>query len=633
MDSRSGNRRSLLVVGVLAALLGSGNTSASSATGVNVSLTASGSTTIAQGESFEFEAEAHNPDPQPASVRVIFQIESFDGPEEDPVPFRAWRVSLDPSETETLAVAVPPSQWFASPGSFRITASLEPGTVVNELEVEVGSPLVLVPSFDDVTSRAGLNTIIPAANCGTHTAGAAWGDIDGDRDPDLFTPVREGASQLWVNDGAGRFNDEAAGRGIDLRADDNVSAVFADYDNDGDQDLFVVSYHQAHQLYRNDGTGHFMDVAVAAGVAEADSGASASWGDYDADGYLDLYVVDNIDCAGPEGEPRPDRLYHNEGDGTFTDRTALLPAEATEGSGFQAVWFDYDDDGDQDLYLGNDYFGPSRDHNHLWRNEGSGPAGSWKFTDVTEQSGTAFFVNSMGIAVGDYDRDLDLDFAVSDISGNVLARNDGDGSFADVAAEAHVERVYQYAWRTSITWGLGFYDLNLDGWEDLYVAAGSLPHTLDQPDQLFVNGGEGTFLDLSAPAGMVDPSIGRGVAFADYDRDGRVDIYALIQGGSPRLYRNTTPRAGRHWLEVFTTGALSNRDGCGARLTLTVRRARLLRQVLCGSSLGTGSDRSVHFGLGSASMASRLVIEWPSGKRQVFTNVAADRVLEAVEPG
>jgi hypothetical protein len=215
----------------------------------------------------------------------------------------------------------------------------------------------------------------------------------------------------------------------------------------------------------------------------------------------------------------------------------------------------------------------------------------------------------------------------------VLARNDGDGSFEDVAGEALVERVYQHAWRTSITWGLGFYDLNLDGWEDLFVAAGSLPHTLDQPDELFVNGGEGAFLDLSAPAGMVDPSIGRGVAFSDYDRDGRVDIYALIQGGSPRLYRNTTPRAGMHWLEVDTTGTVSNRDGCGARLTLTVMGARLMRQVLCGSSLGTGSEPTVHFGLGPASQASRLVIEWPSGERQAFTNIAADRILEVIEPG
>ncbi|MBA3551580.1 MAG: CRTAC1 family protein [Actinobacteria bacterium] len=623
--------RAATLAAVIPLLMSSpGSSSTGAPTGVTVTLTPTGPTSLPQGRSFEFRAAAYNPDPEPVSLSVILQLEPS-GAGEDPVAFRTWKATFPPGETTFLDVEVPPSQWFDGIGPFHVVPLVRGDPIGDQLRLEVTAPEALVPLFEDVTEAVGLETSLPPSQCGMKTAGAAWGDIDADADLDLFVPVRGETARLWVNDGAGSFVDEASARGIAADTPEDLSAVFADYDNDGDQDLFVVSYSQANHLYRNDGSGRFVDVAAAAGIAPATAGSSANWGDYDSDGYLDLYVTDHVICGEP-ADPQPDWLYHNEGDGTFTDRTELLPASATDGTGFQATWFDYDGDGDQDLYLGNDYFGPDRDGNHLWRNDGPGPGDSWTFTDVSAESGTVFEVNTMGIAVGDYDRDMDLDFALSDVAGNVLARNNGDGTFADVATSARAERVFQHAGRSSITWGLGFYDFNLDGWEDLYVAAGSLGSSIDQPNQLFVNSGDGSFLDLSAPSGMTDPSITRGVAFGDYDRDGRIDIYELNQGGSPSLYRNATPMSGLHWLEVDLVGRLSNRDGCGARLTIVVAGGRMTRPVLCGASLGTGSDTVVHFGLGSARRVSRLIVDWPSGRRQVMRDLRGDQLVTVTEP-
>jgi membrane-associated phospholipid phosphatase len=246
-------------------------------------------------------------------------------------------------------------------------------------------------------------------------------------------------------------------------------------------------------------------------------------------------------------------------------------------------------------------------------------------------------MNTMGIGLGDYDRDLDLDMALSNIEATALLRNRGDGTFVDVAGRAGVGRPNQRVREKAITWGLAFGDLNLDGWEDLYVVGGSLAqenHPEPQPNATFANVGHGRFADLSAVSGASDQGVGRGLSLADYDRDGRVDLYVVNQGGRPILYRNVTPRGPRHWLEVDLMGTASNRDACGATLVATVGRVRLLRQVFCGSvGLGGGSDPVVHFGLGRAARVDTLRIEWPSGRVQTLRDVAADRLLEVVEPG
>ncbi|MBA3553056.1 MAG: CRTAC1 family protein [Actinobacteria bacterium] len=598
--------------------------------GVNLQIVPRAGVEVPQGAPFRFDVKTVNEGSEEVDIEVRVTLWS-PSPRDPVVEFHRWEVTLPPGGTAKATLSVTPAQWFASLGRFHIAATMIGEEAGPTLEFDVLDSAVVVPMFQDVTAASGLDTTLGEAGCAQFSAGAAWGDIEGDGDLDLYVPLQDEAAQLWVNDGAGHFDNQAGLRGADNDVATGMAAVFADYDNDGDQDLYVIN-DGPNRLYRNSGSGTFLDVAPQAGVADDAAGSSASWGDYDADGHLDLYVTNYKDCSIREGDA--DRLYHNEGDGTFTDRTPLLgPPEATAGAGFQAAWFDYDDDGDQDLYLANDYLTLVSEPNRLWRNDGPGPRGGWQFVDVSTESGAGWAMNAMGIGVGDYDGDLDLDFAVSNIAGNVLARNNGDGTFTNVAAAAGVERPTQVAGVNAITWGLAFWDFNLDTREDLFVAAGSLGGAPSQPDEVFVNAGGGRFLDLSAPSGTADPQTGRGVAFADYDRDGRVDLYVVNQFGRPVLYRNVTSTSGAHWLEVRAVGTASNRDGCGARLILTVGRVRMLREVFCGStSLGSGSDPTVHFGLGSAGGIGGLEILWPSGVRQVLPRVAIDRLVTVVEP-
>jgi hypothetical protein len=302
------------------------------------------------------------------------------------------------------------------------------------------------------------------------------------------------------------------------------------------------------------------------------------------------------------------------------------------------VWFDFDQDGDQDLYLAQDYFLAltHKDINRLYRNDGFDQrTGHWTFVDLCAvQPGRAecLQINSMGIGVGDFDNDLLPDVAVSNSGGNggnVLLRWTG-GAFVDVSGSTRVARPVQDAFHMATTWGLGFYDVNLDGHQDLYVGAGSNKDTPTQPNQLFVGTASGAFLDLSAPSRSDDPGVGHGVAFADYDRDGLVDIYVVNAAGSPILYRNVTTTAG-HWLEAQLVGSVSNRDGCGARIALTTGDGTRVGWVFCGSSLGAGSDRVVHFG-GVWPGAFTLEIDWPSGVHQTYTGSGTDRLVTVAEP-
>ena len=304
---------------------------------------------------------------------------------------------------------------------------------------DVTEPTVVVPRFEDVTADAGLTTSVPEAECGQFANGAAWGDVDGDRDLDLVVTRLGDPVQLFVNDGEGHFADEAAARGVAVEGANG--AAFADHDNDGDADLVLVG-DGSDVLLRNDGD-RFTDVSAAAGIGDdGRRGISASWGDFDADGHLDLYVTNYMRCTGEWKTEEdiianvayfPDTLYRNNGDGTFTDVTEYLGEGSTEGAGFAATWFDYNGDNRLDLYLANDFVGVSPDHNRLWRNDGPASGGGWRFTDVSDESGTAFWMNTMGIAVGDVERDGDLDMALSNITANKYVRNDGTAFVEDPA--------------------------------------------------------------------------------------------------------------------------------------------------------------------------------------------------------
>ncbi len=367
------------------------------ASGVTVALTPVGSTSVHQGASFRFTATAQNPDPTPATVTVLFELAAASS-RETPVDFPKWSVTIPAFGSASTSGSATSAQWFAELGTFTVSPLIDGVAAGAPLSYAVTAATVVVPQFVDVTASAGLSTTLPKPVCGDWGAGAAWGDVNGDGALDLYVPSRTGPSQLWINDGTGHFTEQAAARGVDNVGVAGAGATFADYDNDGHEDLYVVNDGSPNRLFHNDGTGHFTDVTATAGVGDIGSGPSAAWGDYDNDGFLDLFVVNHGTC-GFVGQQ--DRLYHNNGDGTFTDVTYLLPGLTTDGLRFQAAWFDYRGDGRQDLYLANDDVANSHDVNHLWRNDGPGPGGTWLFTDVSASSGADHAVNSMGIGIGD----------------------------------------------------------------------------------------------------------------------------------------------------------------------------------------------------------------------------------------
>jgi hypothetical protein len=617
---------------------------------VDVTVSSRADASVPLGVAFVSTVEMHNRGNR--SVTVPFGL-TLTSPSGQAVTFYSSSLFVPAGKAASEDVAVTPAQWYADRGRFDIAVATDGAPSGASLAFDVTEPTALVPVFEDATVTAGLTTSLPTAGCGQFSSGAAWGDVESDGDLDLLVTRLGDPVQLFVNDGSGHFGDEASARG--LAVTDANGAAFADYDNDGDADLVLVR-DASDLLLANDGAGRFTDVSSAAGIGDPGyRGMSASWSDFDADGHLDLYVTNYMSCTGDWNTEEevianvayyPDTLYRNNGDGTFTDVTTELEHDpstyddgTTVGAGFAAAWLDYNGDNRPDLYLANDFVGPSPDHNRLWRNDGSRPGGGWLFTDVSTDSGTAFFMNTMGIGVGDIDRDGHLDMALSNITANKLLHNDGQGHFAE-ALDAGVGRPLQRDGVESITWGGGFHDFNLDGWDDLYLAAGNFfrgagATDTPQPNELYVNDGSGRrFLDVSAATGAADSGDSKGVAFADFDRDGDVDMYVVNQGGQPRLYENVTARASNHWLEVDAVGTVSNRDGCGAQLTFAPAEGPpITRQVSCGStSVSSGSDRTVHVGLGTASMVPRVEVVWPSGVRQGLTDVPADRVLRIEEP-
>jgi hypothetical protein len=372
---------------------------------------------------------------------------------------------------------------------------------------------------------------------------------------------------------------------------------------------------------------------------------SAAWGDYDGDGLLDLYVTNYMECTGEWSTEEEiltnvgyhdDVLYHNEGDGTFADVTSMLPESDRPAAGFTAAWIDADSDGLADLYLANDFVGLTPDANRLWRNTGA-DGSSWTFTDMSLDSGAGLYMNTMGVGIGDVDRDGDFDMALSNIGGNKLLLGNGDATFVEQAGSG-IERPMQGVDYFTITWGTAVVDLDLDGWDDVFMAAGNLPQGPDavvgeQANMLFLNDGTGQrFLDVSALTGTDDVGESKGVAVADFDTDGALDIFVVDQGGAPHLYRNVTPRTDRHWLELDLVGTTSNADACGAIVRVVAGGDTIQRTVLCGSGgSGSANDQRVHVGLGTASIQS-VEIVWPSGTVQSVADIGVDQVVRVVEP-
>lgn len=480
------------------------------------------------------------------------------------------------------------------------------------------NPVEEPPVFADVSKQAGIvNNRVAGIEMAT---GQAWGDYDNDGWTDLYVTDPLGKNTLYRNYGDGTFSVSNLTDQVALFNTYSQGATFADYDNDGWKDLLVVTWGQDHLFHNEQGKG-FTDVSFEAGIKDDRNSKSASWGDYDNDGYLDLYIA-NWSCypkCGRQFDGEPDRLYHNNGDGTFTEVTDLLNGGVT-GAGFIVNFTDYDNDGDLDIYLVNDEF-INPVGNKLWRNDGAGCKG-WCFTQVAKEANANSKVMGMGLAAGDYDNDNDMDYYYSNVGPMELLQNQGDGTFNEVAEQAGVSIP------NGIGWGAVFLDYNNDGWRDLYVSvADTTNHEDIGANKLFHNNGDGTFTSVACNNESTDIRMSIGVAYADYDHDGWVDLIVGNLDEGYRLYKNQQGQtSSNHWLAIELAGAGPvNRDAVGARVYVTTPNGiTQMQEVISGSSVMAGNDLAQYFGLG-AERSAEVRIRWSNGEEQVIQNVKADQ--------
>jgi enediyne biosynthesis protein E4 len=538
-----------------------------------------------------------------------------------------------------------------------------------------GAPVV----FIDITKQAGLNifhhrsgteekgTIIEAPG-----SGVALLDYDDDGWLDIyllngstFEAERGKApaprAMLFHNNHDGTFTDVTAKAGV-ANERWGFGVAVGDYDNDGWPDIYVANFGK-NRLYHNNHDGTFTDLAVKAGVALGGWSAGPTWGDYDHDGLLDLFVpgyakfnIEKPPLAGKNGIPQGacqfrgltvfcgprglpgegDHLFHNNGDGTFTDVTLKAGVSDPYGYyGFASVFVDVDDDGWVDLAVANDSV-----PNYLYRNRRNGT-----FEDVSYMSGFALSGEgreqaSMGIAIGDYNRDWKLDFYVTSFSDdyNALYRNEGDGSFSDVTYQAGLSTPTI----PFLGWGTGFLDFDNDGLLDLFVANGHVYPAVDQQDwgttyaqrpQLFRNLDGSRFQEVPAAAGsgLADIIPARGAAFGDLFNDGHIDVVINNMDSTPNLLRNVV-KNGNHWITLKLIGGVkSPRDCVGAKVFVTAGGIRQRGDVFSGGGYGSSSDQRVHFGLGNSTKIDKVEIEWPSGSKQQVPVNSVDQIYAVEE--
>lgn len=539
------------------------------------------------------------------------------------------------------------------------------------------SPDGALPVFTDVTESSGVRFLhvsgTPEGEFSyifeTKGGGIAFFDYDGDGWQDLLVvqgsdvaTARRGLARppgLFRNRGDGTFEDVTARSGL-AGGIWGMGVGVGDYDNDGDPDVYLTQL-GPDRLYRNNGDGTFSDVTAAAGIQADTWTTSAAFGDYDGDGWLDLYVAgyldytadrlppDSPDCTylgrpvpcGPRGlQGARDYLFRNRGDGTFEEvslRTGAHDAYLYYGLG--VLWSDLDDDGDQDLFVGND-----ATPNYLFVNQGDGTFTEEGLVSGLALSGDGMEQASMGVDAGDYDGDGRLDLFVTHFArdSSTLYHNEGEMTFTDVSAPAQL-RVPEWP---LVGWSTRFLDVDCDGRPDILHVNGHVYRFLRQPVEgeglwqppsLYWNGGDGTFADVSARVGkdFARGMMARGAAFGDFDNDGDYDVAVAQLGGPTRLLRLDRRDRG-HWLMLRLEGrGQSNRDALGAKVWVNCGGKTWVQEVRRTVGIYSSSDPRLHFGLGSCERVERLEIRWPDGERQVVDGLAVDRhyvIVQGEEP-
>lgn len=503
--------------------------------------------------------------------------------------------------------------------------------------------------FRDVTAESGVDFVHRRARTQRMwlpeimSGGLALFDANGDglldlfcvQGGDLLEPASEDTGRFFLNRGGGRFEDATLAAGF-TRTDYGMGCATGDYDGDGDLDLYVTNV-GPNALYRNDGDGRFTDVTQTAGVGHEGWGTSATFVDYDGDGDLDLFAANyiiwspervipctagygkRVYCSPKSYPPAQDVLYRNDGDGRFSDVTVATGLNATFGNGLGVAWGDFDEDGDIDLYVAND--GTA---NQLWRNNGDGT-----FTDIALESGCALNRDGkaeagMGIAALDLTGDGKLDLFMTHFAeeSNTLYENLG-GRFADRTHRSGMSR----ASLEFTGFGLGFADFNQDGNIDLFVANGRVTRRdtgpdgegqWAEPDQLYRGLGGLRFDEVSPKSGLSQAPklVTRGAAFGDIDDDGDVDIALLDNHSGVRILANEAPRQGRA-ITLRLVDATGG-DALGATATITAGDKTWSQRAMTAYSYCSANDPRVHVGLGDATQVDAVHVLWPDGTTESF---------------
>jgi hypothetical protein len=524
-------------------------------------------------------------------------------------------------------------------------------------------------SFTDIARTAGITFVHDNAwtpekyLIESMGAGCAWIDYDQDGFMDLYlvngaatkiyTPKQPLSSALYRNKGDGTFIDVTKPAGVGAEGLFGMGVAVGDFDNDGFPDLFVLGYGRCI-LYRNNGQGAFTDVTARARVENRGMWASsAAWFDYDNDGNLDLVIANYVDWTpernfycGDQGpgmrsychpnvfHGQPAALYHNNGDGTFTDASQSSGVGPKAANGLGVVTFDYNNDGWQDVFISND-----AQPNHLFHNKGDGTFREVGYLAGAAVSGDGQMEAGMGVDAADTTGSGRLDLYVChlDMQLNRFYRNMGDESFTDATLSSKMGYdTYQVS-----GFGTKFLDYDNDGAMDLFVANGhvmdniQLYHpdtTYAEPKQMFRNTGRGRFENVSDRLGpdMQQPHVSRGAATGDFDNDGDLDILVSSCGQRPQLLRNDGGNA-NHWLELLPIGTKSNRDGVGARVKVTAGDLAKYDQRKGGMSYQSAQDPRLHFGLGQHDLVDAVEIVWPSGMVSKLEKLKSDQIIAVKE--
>jgi enediyne biosynthesis protein E4 len=522
-----------------------------------------------------------------------------------------------------------------------------------------------VPQLEDVTEKAGIHfkhayspekKYIPESMSG----GVLLLDYDRDGWLDIYftnAPTLEMAQKhepargaLYHNNHDGTFSDVTDKAGVAMPCFANGGAV-GDYDNDGWPDMYITCLGR-NVLYRNNGNGTFTDVTAKAGVGDERNSTGASFGDYDNDGFDDLMVTNYVDfkldnlpgfgklpiCiyrgldvqCGPRGlKGAGDTLYHNNGDGTFTDVSKAAGVNDPDGYfGLGVTWVDFNNTGKLDIFVAND-----ATPNYLYKNEGNG-----KFSEIGLESGTAVSQDGteqacMGVAIGDYLHNGLPSIYVTNFENeyDTLYRNNGNWQFEDISYKSGVGLPAM----PFVKWGDAFFDIDNDGWLDLIAVTGHvypqvarLPSGAQykEPGLLHLNQRDGTFCDASKQAGpaLMEPRVSRGLAVGDLFNDGQIDVVVEDIDGAPVILRNRGV-PGNHWVSFELAGTKSNRLAIGTRVKVTAGRMTQTDQIRSGGSYLSQSDLRLHFGLGTATQVDSVEIRWPSGTTDTLRDLHADQ--------